>query len=124
MQRREPPPQRPWRLRGLPGARVAGIAVPVAVTRRSRLLGLALLRRERAGAGLLIPRCRSVHTLGMRFRLDVVFLDARGRELSRRRAVRPGRVVADRAARAVLELPGDDSGESVNRPGAARPPSG
>ena len=48
-----------------------GLEVPVATTRLSRLLGLALLRRRRAGAGLLIPRCRSVHTFGMRFPLDL-----------------------------------------------------
>ena len=49
--------------------------MPVATTVSSRLLGLALLRREHAGAGLLIPRCRSVHTFGMRFPIDVLFLD-------------------------------------------------
>ena len=43
------------------------------------LLGLAHLDRDRGGAGLLIPRCRCVHTFGMRFALDVVFLDPAGR---------------------------------------------
>ena len=65
----------PRRFRGLPTTRVCGRCVPIAATRVSRLLGLALLEREAAGPGLLIPRCRSVHTFGMRFALDLVFLD-------------------------------------------------
>ena len=77
----------------------------MATDRRARLLGLAGLRRERAGAGLLIPRCRSVQTLGMRFALDIVFLDGDGQVLELRRAVGPGRVVSCRGAAAVLELP-------------------
>ncbi len=79
---------------------------------RSRLLGLSLLEPEQAGPGLLIPRCASVHTFGMRFALDVFFLDAAGRPLAVRRAVAPRRVVGHRGAVAVLELPaaGGESG--------------
>jgi uncharacterized membrane protein (UPF0127 family) len=95
----------PRRLRGLPWTIAAGRRVPVAERPLARLLGLALLDRARAGPGLLIPRCRSVHTFGMRFPIDVVFLDRGGREVARRVAVRSGRVVADRRAAAVLELP-------------------
>jgi hypothetical protein len=79
--------------------------VPVAATRRARLLGLALLAREAAGPGLLIPRCRSVHTFGMRFRLDVVFLDGAMNPVSVRRRVPPRRIALEHRARAVLELP-------------------
>ena len=93
------------RLRRLPTATVAGRDVPVARGLRARLLGLSHLDRERAGAGLLIPGCSSVHTFGMRFALDLVFLDEAGREVSARRCVRPRRIVADRRAVAVLELP-------------------
>jgi uncharacterized membrane protein (UPF0127 family) len=86
-------------------AEVAGATYPVATTRVARLLGLALLDRDRAGPGLLLPRCRSVHTLGMRFELDVFFLDAEGRFIALRAAVPPRRVVRDRRAAAVLEVP-------------------
>jgi len=95
----------PLRFRGLELVRLLGLEVPVATTRVSRLLGLALLARERAPAGLLIPRCRSVHTLGMRFRLDLVFLDQAGRVVELRRGVPPGRFVRCPGAMAVLELP-------------------
>ncbi len=82
-----------------------GLQVPVATGPRARLLGLSRLDRDEAGAGLLIPRCCSVHTFGMRFALDLVFLDRRGGVLSTRRAVPPRRLAADRRAAAVLELP-------------------
>jgi uncharacterized membrane protein (UPF0127 family) len=93
------------RLRRLPCAEVLGIRVPIAADPLARLLGLAGLPRERAGAGLLLPCCRSIHTVGMRFALDVVFLDDAGTVLRVEADVPPMRVVADRAARAVLELP-------------------
>lgn len=82
-----------------------GREVPVAVGFRARLLGLSLLDRADAGPGLLIPRCAAVHTFGMRFALDVCFLDAEGAVLDVRRAVPPRRFVARRAAAAVLEIP-------------------
>jgi len=93
------------RLRRLPTKQVLGRQVRVARGPRARLLGLAGLDRERAGAGLLIPRCRSVHSFGMRFLLDLVFLDRDGDVCSIRRAVPPRRLVSDRRASAVLELP-------------------
>ncbi len=95
----------PRRLRGLPRARLLGIDVPVATGLHARLLGLALMRRECAGAGLLIPRCRSVHTLGMLFAIDLVFLDRRGAVVEVRRGIPPGRLARSRRAAAVLELP-------------------
>jgi uncharacterized protein len=95
----------PRRFRGLPTAEVAGRQVPVASTRRARLLGLALLDGPTAGAGLLIPGCRSVHTFGMRFRCDLVFLDFNLRTVSVRRHVPPGRIAFERGAQAVLEVP-------------------
>ena len=95
----------PRRFRPLGRTRILGFEVPVASTFRSRILGLALLRRERAGPGLLIPQCRSVQTFGMRFSIDVLFLDGHGRVLELRRAVPPNRVVRCPGAMAVLELP-------------------
>jgi uncharacterized protein len=93
------------RLRQLPATVVQGRRVPVATGLRARLLGLSFLGREEAGVGLLIPRCRSVHTFGMRFELDVLFLDRAGRPVAVRRGVPPRRIVSERHAAAVLELP-------------------
>jgi uncharacterized protein len=75
----------------------------VAETARSRLLGLAWLDEVPEDAGLLIPRCSSVHTFGMRFTLDVSFLDAEGRVMRRVEAVPPRRLLWHRRAATVLE---------------------
>ncbi len=101
------------RFHDLPRRRVAGILVPVAGGRRSRLLGLAWLGRKRAGPGLLIPRCASVHTFGMRFPLDLYFLDRQGTVLAVRRRVPPRRLAWCRGADAVLEIPSPPGGESA-----------
>jgi uncharacterized membrane protein (UPF0127 family) len=95
----------PLRFRRLPLAQVAGREVPVATSLLSRLLGLALLSLRAARDGLLIPRCRSVHTFGMRFPLHIVFLDERRVPISVQGAVPPCRVVRDCRAAFVLELP-------------------
>lgn len=96
----DPEVSRPW-VRDI--HRMGGFRVAVGV--RARLLGLAHLDLDEAGPGLLIPRCSSVHTFGMRFPLDLVFLDRGGRPLFIRREVPPRRFAWDRRASAVLELP-------------------
>ena len=68
-----------------------------------RLIGL--IGRRRTGFALHIPRCRSVHTFGMRFALDLVWLDAGGEVVRIDLAVRPWRVRSCRAARSVVEVP-------------------
>jgi uncharacterized membrane protein (UPF0127 family) len=97
--------QPPRRFRGLRHVTLHGRSVPIATSSMARLLGLSLLDSERAGAGLLIPRCRSVHTLGMRFALDVAFLDCDGSVLRHVPAVPPRRIVSEREASAALETP-------------------
>jgi uncharacterized membrane protein (UPF0127 family) len=101
MRRASPSP----RFAGAPTVEIGGVEVPVAVGARARLLGLAWLDLEAAGAGLLISNCSSVHTFGMRFALDLVFLDAQRRPLAIRSALAPRRFAAHRNAAAVLELP-------------------
>lgn len=102
------------RLRRLPIATVLGREVRVASDRRSRLLGLAHLDRPRVGPGLLIPRCSSVHTFGMRFQLDLYFLDERGDVVLVCRALSPRRFAICRRSVAVLELPAQEGGENLS----------
>ncbi|HWO82391.1 MAG TPA: DUF192 domain-containing protein [Solirubrobacterales bacterium] len=90
--------------------------VPVAKDFRTRLRGLAFREREDAGPGLLIPRCASVHTFGMRFALDVYFLDGEGAVIAARRAVPPRRILWQRGTSAVLEVPAEPEGESLPLP--------
>jgi uncharacterized protein len=99
----------PPRLRRLPTlpVRLAGMEIRVAATARARLLGLSRLR-ARPPCGLLLPSTRSIHTFGMRFALDLVWLDARGRAVRVDAAVPPRRLRWCRAARAVIEVPSDE----------------
>jgi uncharacterized protein len=94
----------PRRFRSLPRAVVLCVEVPVATTFVSRLFGLALLSRERAGPGLLIPHCRSVHTFGMRFAIHLLLLDSESRLIRAQGSVAPCRLIDCRQASAVLEL--------------------
>ena len=65
------------------------------------LLGRAPLAADEA---LLIHPCSSIHTFGMRFTIDVVFIDARGYVLAVHEALGPWRVARCRGASAVLEM--------------------
>jgi uncharacterized membrane protein (UPF0127 family) len=76
----------------------------VARSARARLIGLAW-RCEPPAQGLLLPRTRSVHTFGMRFPLDLYWLDEAGRTIRRDEAVPPRRIRTCMRARAVLEVP-------------------
>jgi uncharacterized membrane protein (UPF0127 family) len=98
------------RLRRLSVAIILGHEVLVASGFRSRLLGLAHLDRDEAGGGLFIPRCSSVHTFGMRFPLDVYFLDEAGTILDCRAEMPNGRIATCRGAAATVEIPTDSAG--------------
>ncbi len=53
-------------------------SVWVADSFASRLRGLLGRPPLQAGEGLLLKKCNSVHTFGMRYKLDVVFLNRHG----------------------------------------------
>jgi uncharacterized protein len=94
----------PSRLEGLDERQLpCGTRAFTARSFRARLLGLAGISDLPPGLALLIPRCSCVHTFGMRFPLDITFLDAGGRPLGERRRVPPRRIVRHRGAAAVLE---------------------
>ncbi|MEA2141914.1 MAG: uncharacterized protein QOI64_344 [Solirubrobacteraceae bacterium] len=92
--------------RPLPG----GLTLLVAGDRGARRRGLARLEPAAlpAGHALLFERCRSVHTIGMRFALDLVWLDADGGLARLDRAVGPRRVRTCLRARAVVETAAGD----------------
>jgi len=71
----------------------------------ARMVGLLGRTRMRADEGMWFDRCSSIHTLGMRMTIDVVFLDEEGVVVAVEAAVKPHRPwVAARGARSVLEL--------------------
>lgn len=65
------------------------------------LLGHAPLRQ---GEGLLIAPCNSVHTLAMRYDIDVLFLTLERDVIKLSRALRPWRATGAWQAASVLEL--------------------
>lgn len=74
-----------------------------ASTPRSRLVGLSRTSALAEDRALLLPRCRSVHTAGMAFPLDLVWLDASGRPIRVDSDVAPWRIRTCRRARSVVE---------------------
>jgi uncharacterized membrane protein (UPF0127 family) len=81
--------------------------VQVPVTRRERMRGLKGRTSLSPTEGLLLERCRSVHTFGMRFPIDAVMLDRDLRVVTVRR-MRPRRILLPRRRVAhVLECPVD-----------------
>jgi uncharacterized protein len=90
----------------------------IADTHWTRLRGLLGTREDdfRNGAGLWIHPCRGVHTLAMRFSIDVVYLDRSGTVVHVEHNLQPWRFSPIRMqATSVLELPS----QTVNRTGTA-----
>ena len=81
----------------------------MAATARARLLGLAGLCVPPA-CGLMLPHTRSVHTFGMRFALDLIWLDGQDRVIRTDAEVPPNRIRTCRTARAVIEIPTKERG--------------
>lgn len=83
-----------------------GINVRAADSFRKRLLGLYGYGRFRLGDGLWLVPCNSIQTIGLRYPIDVVFLDRGNRVVRIFENVRPGRVIWPvRGAYSTLELP-------------------
>lgn len=71
-----------------------------------RLRGLLGTGREDLDARpVLLARCASVHTFGMRYALDVALVDGEGLVVGSWKGLPPGRVVWARGARHALERP-------------------
>jgi uncharacterized membrane protein (UPF0127 family) len=70
----------------------------------ARLRGLIGTREWPPSRALHIRRCNAVHTCFMRYPIDVVFIDRRGRIVKVVPALRPWRAAGAWRATAVLEL--------------------
>jgi uncharacterized protein len=86
--------------RALSGGRTLHVASTAAARRR----GLAGLSDLDPGTGLALPGCRSIHTVGMRFALDLLWLDGGGEVVRVDRAVPPRRLRTCLRARSVVEV--------------------
>ena len=87
-----------------------GIRMHLAHTWRARLLGLGLMRSLDPDEALVIPHCTSVHSFGMRFAIDVVFVDRDWLPIYIEYDVGPRRVLRSRFARSVIEVVAGEAG--------------
>ena len=72
-----------------------------------KMRGLLWRPELSAGEGMLLHNCGSVHTFGMGYPLDVVFLDKEGVILKMTRNLPPRRISGAWGAAMALELPAD-----------------
>jgi uncharacterized membrane protein (UPF0127 family) len=79
-------------------------SVWVAEDATERMRGLLARPPLAEGEGMLITPCRMVHTFGMRYALDLVFLDRAGTVRKLVRHIRPARMAGSLASYATLEL--------------------
>jgi hypothetical protein len=85
------------------GANV-GLRIRLARTWWTRAVGLLATAQLDDPCGLWIEPCRAVHTLGMRYAIDLVFLDRQGRIIKLVPALAPWRSAQGSGARVTLEL--------------------
>lgn len=79
-------------------------AVRVADSFFTRLKGLLGTKSLPKGQALLIRPCNSVHTFGMRYSIDVLFISKEGQILKIIAAMPPGRMAWCRGGAFVIEL--------------------
>lgn len=82
-----------------------------------RMVGLLNRRQFGQGEGLLLDRCYGIHTFGMRFAIDVLFLDKDLHVMRAVKALPPWRTCAVKKAVYVLELPAGAIEASRTEPG-------
>ncbi len=86
--------------------KIVGINIVMAQTFFTRLKGLMFHKSLKAGEGLLLRPCNMIHTFGMRFPLDVVFLSEEYEVLEIIENIKPNKMAPMiKEAVITLELP-------------------
>lgn len=83
---------------------VVASAVELAVTRSARRRGLLGRDSLAANEAMLLSPCLSVHTVSMKFPIDVAFIGHDGRAVRLVHELRPWRLAASFRAHTVIEL--------------------
>ncbi len=98
--------------------RCVGSRVQLANGWWSRLRGLLGRRPLAEGEGLMLVPCRAVHMFGMRYPVDVAFVDRTGGVVATYHCLAPGsRSKWHRGAVAALEVPAGTLATTDTRPG-------
>ncbi len=105
----------------LSDGRQHALDVAVADTPLARMRGLLARPPLRVGEAMLIRPCNMVHTIGMGYPIDVVFLRRDGTVLKVSPAVPPRRMRGHWRAHCVLELAAGEAARCAIIPGLALP---
>ena len=89
----------------------------IADTSAKRRTGLLKHTSLDPGEGLWIAPCEGVHTVGMKFPIDVLFLNKNKKVLKVRRSMPKWRISASPLAYSVLELPAGTCERTGTMPG-------
>ena len=84
---------------------IFSIRVAKANTLLARIVGLLGTSEPDVNMALLIPSCNQIHTVGMAYPIDVVWLDRKGEVVKTQTNIQPNRITGKiRAAYSILEL--------------------
>jgi uncharacterized membrane protein (UPF0127 family) len=89
----------------------------LADTSKKRRVGLLKHESLPSGQGLWIVPCEGIHTFGMRFAIDVLFLGRNKKVLKVRPHMGPGRISLCLWAHSVVELPAGTIAAAATEPG-------
>lgn len=89
----------------------------IADTSKKRRIGLLQHDSLPAGHGLWIAPCEAVHTFGMKFPIDVIFLSKKRKVLKIRKSMPRRRIAVCLRAHSVLELRAGTAEEKRTEPG-------
>ena len=82
------------------------------------MVGLLNRGSFKPGEALLIPGCKGIHTIGMRFAIDAVYVRKDGTVVAIQENLSPGQIAAPvSAAWGVLELPSGEASRNQVRVG-------
>ena len=88
-----------------------------AATLFQRTIGLLARRSLGQDEALVIPHCQSIHTWGMRFPIDVVFVNRAGYVVKTVQRVTAFRIIWALGAHTVIELPAGTLAKRVTKQG-------
>jgi uncharacterized membrane protein (UPF0127 family) len=107
----------PLRIRNLTRNTELACRAEIAGTSGKRRTGLLKHKSLPAGEGLWIVPCEGVHTFGMKFAIDVLFLNKKRKVLKVRADMDRGKISFCLRAYSVLELPAGTAAATGTVPG-------
>ena len=111
------PPGSKLRVRNVSRDTLLADRAGIADSSKTRKTGLLKHKSFEAGDGLWITPCEAVHTIGMKFPIDVLFLDKKLRVVKIRREMPQWRIAGSFRAHSVLELPSGTAAATSTTPG-------